>query len=60
MTTARRGTSTRRPRSDAPANTGLSPYSPLASIQAVLNAFDLGPGDVIFVDTGSYQSPPTL
>ena len=35
-------------------NTGLSPGSPLSSIQAVLNAFDLGPGDVIFVDTGSY------
>ena len=36
-------------------NTGLSPASPLASIQAVLNTFDLGPGDVIYVDTGSYS-----
>jgi parallel beta-helix repeat protein len=36
------------------ANTGLSPASPLASIQAVLNAYDLGPGDVIYVDTGTY------
>jgi hypothetical protein len=36
------------------ANSGLSPASPMASIQAVLNAYDLGPGDVIFVDTGNY------
>ncbi len=37
------------------ANTGLSPASPMASIQAVLNAYDLEPGDVIYVDTGSYS-----
>ena len=36
-------------------NTGLSPASPLASIQAVLNTYDLGPGDVIYVDTGRYS-----
>ncbi|MCA9137633.1 MAG: right-handed parallel beta-helix repeat-containing protein, partial [Planctomycetales bacterium] len=36
------------------ANTGLSPSSPLASIQAVLNAYDLEAGDVIYVDTGIY------
>ncbi len=35
-------------------NTGLGPTSPLASIQAVLNTYDLEPGDVIYVDTGSY------
>jgi hypothetical protein len=37
------------------ANTGLSAASPMASIQAVLNTYDLGPGDVIFVDTGNYS-----
>ena len=36
-------------------NTGLSATSPLNSIQAVLNAYDLGPGDVILVDTGVYS-----
>jgi parallel beta-helix repeat protein len=37
------------------ANTGLTPASPMASIQAVLNTYDLAPGDVIFVDTGAYS-----
>jgi hypothetical protein len=37
------------------ANTGQSPASPLNSIQAVLNTYDLGPGDVIYVDTGTYS-----
>ncbi len=37
-------------------NTGSSPASPLASIQQVLNAFNLGPGDFILVDAGNYSS----
>ena len=36
------------------ANTGLGPASPMATIGAVLTAYDLEPGDVIYVDTGSY------
>ncbi len=35
-------------------NSGISASSPLASVQAVLNTYDLEPGDVIYVDTGSY------
>ena len=42
------------------ANTGLTPDSPKPSIQAVLNAFVLEPGDTIFVDTGSYLSTVTV
>ncbi len=34
--------------------TGTSPSSPLNSIQAVLDEYDLGPNDVILVDTGAY------
>ncbi|MBI4537341.1 MAG: right-handed parallel beta-helix repeat-containing protein, partial [candidate division NC10 bacterium] len=33
---------------------GLSPATPKASIQAVLAAYDLDPGDLILVDTGTY------
>ncbi len=36
------------------ANDGLTPDAPMASIQAVLQAYDLGPGDVIMVDAGNY------
>jgi hypothetical protein len=36
------------------ANSGLTPAAPKASLQAVLNAYDLGPGDTIYVDTGFY------
>ena len=39
---------------------GLSPDAPKASIQAVLNAYDLEPGDVIWVDTGVYTDPVNL
>ncbi|MCY2962324.1 MAG: right-handed parallel beta-helix repeat-containing protein [Planctomycetota bacterium] len=35
-------------------NTGLLPNSPKASIAAILAAYDVGPGDVIRVDTGTY------
>ncbi|HVT30147.1 MAG TPA: right-handed parallel beta-helix repeat-containing protein, partial [Lacipirellulaceae bacterium] len=37
------------------ANDGLSPATPKASIQALLNAYDLGPGDTIRVDAGTYN-----
>ncbi len=36
-------------------NSGISAASPLASVQAVLSTYDLGPGDVIYVDSGSYS-----
>ena len=36
------------------ANDGLTPLTPKASIQAVLDAYDLQPGDIILVDTGIY------
>ena len=36
-------------------NDGLTPETPMASIQAVLDTYDLAPGDVILVDTGSYD-----
>ena len=37
------------------ANTGLTPNSPLASIQAALNLAIISPGDVILVDSGTYS-----
>ena len=40
------------PGSDA--NDGLSPATPKASVQAILDAYDLGPGDVVRIDTGEY------
>ena len=36
------------------ANSGLTPATPKASLQAILDAYDLGPGDVVYVDTGYY------
>ncbi|NCC52772.1 MAG: hypothetical protein EOM20_16375, partial [Spartobacteria bacterium] len=36
------------------ANDGLSPTSPKATVQAVLNAYDLEPGDMVRIDTGDY------
>jgi hypothetical protein len=36
-------------------NSGTSPSSPLNSVQAVLNEYMLGPGDVVLVDGGSYS-----
>ena len=35
-------------------NDGLSPSTPKATLQAMLQAYDLGPGDTIFVDNGTY------
>ncbi len=36
------------------ANDGLSPATPKATIQAVLDAYDLGQDSIVFVDTGTY------
>jgi len=36
------------------ANDGLTPATPKATVQAILAAYDLGPGDVVRIDTGSY------
>jgi len=36
------------------ANSGKTPGDPMAGINAVLLAYDLDPGDTIFVDTGDY------
>ena len=37
------------------ANDGLTPATPKASIQALLQAYTLGAGDTIFVDAGTYN-----
>ncbi|MGA2621198.1 MAG: right-handed parallel beta-helix repeat-containing protein [Thermoguttaceae bacterium] len=37
------------------ANDGLSPATPKASVQAILNAYQLLPGDVVWIDTGTYK-----
>ncbi|QEG01889.1 Bifunctional hemolysin/adenylate cyclase precursor [Stieleria maiorica] len=34
---------------------GRSPSTPMASIAALLRAYDLNPGDTIYVDTGTYD-----
>ncbi len=44
---------TTNPGSDA--NDGLTPATPKASIQAVLQAYRLNPGDTIMVDAGTYN-----
>lgn len=36
------------------ANSGLSPYSPKASVQSVLANYNLGPNDMVVIDTGAY------
>ncbi len=36
------------------ANDGLTPATAKASVQAVLDAYDLEPGDAVYVDTGTY------
>ena len=37
------------------ANDGLSPATPMATVQAVLDAYDLEPGDAVRIDTGTYN-----
>ncbi|MEW6157227.1 MAG: right-handed parallel beta-helix repeat-containing protein, partial [Verrucomicrobiota bacterium] len=39
------------------ANTGKDPSQPMASLFALLQAYDLEPGDVIHVDAGTYVLP---
>ena len=41
-------------------NLGTSPGAPKASLQAILQTYDLEPGDVVRVDTGSYNLNSTL
>ncbi len=41
-------------------NNGLSPSAPKASLQAVLNAYDLGPGDTIRIDAGTYNTTTNI
>ena len=36
------------------ANDGLSPAAPKATVQAILSAYDLEPGDIVRIDTGTY------
>ncbi|HEY8240348.1 MAG TPA: hypothetical protein VIH35_02830, partial [Kiritimatiellia bacterium] len=36
-------------------NNGQSPATPMDSLQRVLDTYDLGPGDTIWVDTGRYR-----
>ncbi len=38
------------------ANTGLQPDSPLPSLAAVLDRYDLEPGDQVLIDTGTYAA----
>jgi hypothetical protein len=35
-------------------NNGLTPSTPKATVQAILDAYDLEAGDTVFVDTGTY------
>ena len=42
------------------ANSGTSPSSPKASLQAILDAYDIGPGDTVWVDAGLYESTNSI
>ena len=39
------------------ANDGRTPGTPMAGLGALLTAYDLGPGDMVFVDVGDYTLP---
>ena len=41
-------------------NSGLTANQPKLTLQAVLDAWDLEPGDVVYVDTGIYSNAPVL
>ena len=43
----------------AAANSGTSSNAPKASLQAVLDAYTLAPGDIVFVDTGNFTNATT-
>ena len=49
---------TTAPGSDS--NDGLTPATPKATIQALLNEYALGAGDIIYVDTGTYDVTTTI
>ena len=36
-------------------NSGKTPDAPMASLTALLRNYTLGPGDIVYIDTGSYQ-----
>ena len=40
-------------------NTGLTPGSPMLTLQALFTAHVLGPGDIVYVDTGVYSNETT-
>ena len=42
------------------ANDGLSPDSPVANLQVIIDRYDLSPEDIVYVDAGTYRagSPP--
>lgn len=42
------------------ANNGLTPATPKASVQAILDVFDLETGDIIHIDTGNYYLADNL
>lgn len=41
-------------------NTGLSPAAPKSDLQQVLNVYDLGAGDIVYVDSGEYVLTNTV
>ncbi len=42
------------------AHSGTTPADPMASLNALLNTYDLNPGDVVYVDVGSYDLPTNV
>jgi hypothetical protein len=42
------------------ANDGRDPARPKRSIRKLLSAYDLGPGDAIYIDTGRYEENPVV
>lgn len=42
------------------ANDGLATNTPKATLQAILDAYDLAPGDTVKIDTGNYTLPATV
>ena len=41
-------------------NTGKTPDNPMASLAALLNVYKLQPGDVVYVDSGTYTLPTEI
>lgn len=37
------------------ANDGRTPGTPKATLRAILDSYDLGPGDIVYIDTGIYE-----